>query len=180
MVLGMRTVVPVACDSLPLSQTWIKAGRSSLFRQINCMVPTIQDMHRRKGRCIFHWNRSCTLPMTRTHCADAGLPCRPFSILRGDKTSTPPQKHAEFGALLDFVDYVFANRPAGGLVENVFGMANKITANAFVPGQPYAVEMPASWAAWLKAKLESLGYSVICIKLDNTVFCKVPRERIAC
>ena len=173
----MRTQTPAGCDSCNLSQSWMKAGRTSLFRQIRCFFPTMRHMSAREGPCVFHWNRKCKLMLRPDH-VDAGLPCTPFSVLRGDKTSTPPQKHKEFQALLDFVEYVERVAPHGGMVENVFGFTNKITNKSFVPGQWYALEMPVSRAAWLKGRLERLGYAVVVVKLDNALFCKVPRERM--
>ena len=175
--LKMNSTVPACCDTDPMSQSWMKAGRTSLFRRISCMYPSIKDMTNRSGSCVFHWGRPCRMNAGPADAVTAGLPCRPYSVLRGNKSATPPQKHAEFQALLDFDEYVRVNLSHGGIVENVRGMCNTITAKAFVPLQSYALEMPRSWASWLKQRLEAQGYSVITISLDNGTFSDVPRDR---
>ena len=176
----MRTVVLGCCDPDLVSQRWMKVGRTSLFGHVKCCMGTVAELAARSGNCCFHLNHVYRMPLKRPDCAGAGIPCRPYSSLRSNKATTPPQRHHEFQVLLDLLDYVERVRPRCGFVENVRGMTHKITKAAFIAEQGYASTMPRSWALWLKQQLERLGYAVICIAVDNDVFGDMPRDRSTC
>ena len=171
---GMPVDIAGACDKKPLSRQWMRAGRSSLFRNIRCCYKDIRDMSARAGDCTFH-RRMCHLK-AEPYNSTTGLSCTPFSTLRGDRSSVPAQEHDEFTMVVEFVSYVKRSKTKGGIVENVMNFAAKIKDSHF-RAAPYCKTKPSSWASWLCQELKALGYSVLTLRLDNIYWNGVPRER---
>ncbi len=175
-VLGANVSTRVCADNAELCQQWMKSGRLSYFERVRCMFSDLNEVTARKGTCHFHCQRTCTVRGGAPDIVCVGLPCSPFTMLRGDRASTPPQSHGEFQCLLDFIDYMRAVRPGCGFVEEVQSMKCAVKPSQFRP-IPECQQLPTSWAHFLRSKLRELGYACEVLSLDNIYWNDVPRER---
>ena len=151
------------------------AGRSNLFSGVKHMLSSGADMTKRKGSCVMHLKRTCSITK-RPSCVITGLSCRPFSLLRGGKSSCHAQTHEDFNMLIEFLEYIDVARPHGGIIEQVLGMTAKIKPQHFQPTW-YCQELPTSWLSFLLSELQRKGYSTKVMKFDNAIWHDVKRVR---
>ena len=175
--MGIPTISQVVADPKGLAQSWALSSRYSLFRSVKCYFGTVAEMGERSGKCIFHIRMTkCRLGMQPADITVAGLPCQPFSLQRGDRGTILAQDHPAFSVILDFLLYLRQSKAQGGIVEQVMGFGFQLK-----PGRWRATSfcqvMPYSWAAWFVIQLEGMGFFVKAIKMDNSLFSDVPRER---
>ena len=78
--------------------------------------------------------------------------------------------------LLSFVDYLKVRRPLGGILEEVAGFDRPLIRRYWRPTS-WAPDMPESWLRWLVGELESMGYAVGAVRINNSTWVDVPRDR---
>ena len=105
-----------------------------------------------------------------------GLSCNPFTILRADHGSLPAQEHDDFSMIISFVDYLKARKPLGGILEEVSGFDRPLNHRSWRP-MARVLHMPESWLKWLVGELESMGYAVGALRINNLIWVDVPRDR---
>jgi len=176
--MGVPVVAQCVADPKPLAQTWAMRSRSTLFQHTRCYFNTVEDMANRQGKCLFHPRMSCCkLPsISFPDIVVAGLPCKPFSLQRGDRSKTLPQDHESFQVVLAFLRYLDTSGAQGGVVEEVLGFGFKLSPQRWRPTS-FCMTMPESWAVWFKSQLEARGYKVRVLRLNNDFFSDVPRTR---
>ena len=179
LVLGICTTTQLAADSDPLAQHWLRTARTHLFSRVacGCLFKDIEAAIFRKSFCHFH-HRECRIAR-RPDGVILGLPCPPFSKLRGNRGQQGAMDHPEFYTIHQTLSYLRAVRPHGGIMEEVLGFDDKIADKHF-HSTSWCEIKPLSWCRWFVEQLEAMGYWVVVLCLDNLSFYNVPRERFVC
>ena len=139
-----------------------------------CLFNNIEAATSRRSFCHFH-HRECRIAR-RPDGVIFGLPCPPFSKLRGNRGLQGAMDHPEFYTMHQALNYLEAVRPHGGIMEEVTGFNDNIADKHFRITS-WCIVKPMSWCRWFVEQLEAQGYWVVVLSIDNLSFCNVPRER---
>ena len=165
-----------ASDIKPASQWWMVAGRSTLFARLKCMFSDgKQVISDRPAHCFYH-KRECRPPCKASDLYVAGLPCAPHTSQRPGKSAVSAQDHPEFKVMEHYLDALRVTGSHGGIVEEVMGFMDSIRDRDWRPTER-CDNKPSSWTSWFKIGLESMGYHVRVLKVRNSIWITVPRDR---
>jgi hypothetical protein len=92
--------------------------------------------------------------------------------MRSNRSSNPAHEHKDFKVIVALLDHIAAQRPNGGIIEEVVGFMSPVSGE-WLDGTP----LPSSWASWFFSKLHELGYFVSAVRLNNSIWSTSPRDR---
>ena len=165
----------MACDSKLGSVLRIKASEHR--ENIGHFFHTLEDAIHREGPCHFHSKGTkgaiCTLVRTGADCAVIGMSCKPFTVSRTNHILVPPHEHPDYDLVMeDVFRYLDANRPKGGIAEEVLCFDQAMPDSQKRRERTTA---PTYMTCWLE-RLANRGYAYSVVN-NNNIFIKSPKNR---
>jgi hypothetical protein len=174
---NLKYTVRLACDKKEITHRILQMAYPHMVSATACCccLWTIDEVIKGSGDCRSHC-QSCTLDSTaEVDMVIIGAPCQPFSAMR-DKAKTLPHNHADWHVLFDdFMAYLDRWNPKSGICEQVSGFAHPVEPGFDDQGRP----LPSSWMNRFVCLLRARRYLVACVRLDNGIWCDIPRDRLS-